>query len=172
MPEPPDPPYDEDVDTEAAMRAAMGFSSFSERRPKNQSHTSPTNASPTMTDSKEMTQGLQGLPDLSDSNPPRAIDGTKVSADEPHLPTPPQLSSSSASLSAQPETSYAFTYPRTGVSYTSQELDAWSRGKTNERGDKVFFKPGFVSDDPWFRLRKTGQGGDDPGGSGEKGNRS
>lgn len=48
---------------------------------------------------------------------------------------------------------YAFISPETGISYTRSELDEWSRGKVNERGDTVFFKPGFVCEDPWFRLR-------------------
>ncbi|ETI25470.1 hypothetical protein G647_02243, partial [Cladophialophora carrionii CBS 160.54] len=48
---------------------------------------------------------------------------------------------------------FVFTSPQTGISYTNQELDEWSRGKLNDQGDKVYFKPGFVDADPWSRLR-------------------
>ncbi|OCT47192.1 hypothetical protein CLCR_02693 [Cladophialophora carrionii] len=50
-----------------------------------------------------------------------------------------------------------FTSPETGISYTKQELDEWSRGKLNDQGDKVYFKPGFVDADPWSRLRGVGE---------------
>jgi hypothetical protein len=60
-------------------------------------------------------------------------------------------------LSTPQDPSYAYVSPETGVSYTAQELNEWGRGKINEHGDKVYFKPGFVIDDPWFRLRKSGE---------------
>ena len=70
-----------------------------------------------------------------------------------HLPNKPQSNAAAAPSLAQNQPAYAFTSPQTGISYTRQELEEWTRGKVNERGDKVYFKPGFVAEDPWSRLR-------------------
>lgn len=48
---------------------------------------------------------------------------------------------------------YAFSSPISNTYYTREDLDAWARGKVNGNGDTVYFKPGFVSNDPWARLR-------------------
>lgn len=48
---------------------------------------------------------------------------------------------------------YAFTSPISNTYYTRSDLDEWARGKINANGDTVYFKPGFVSDDPWARHR-------------------
>ena len=61
--------------------------------------------------------------------------------------------------SASESPNFVYTSP-TGVGFTKAELNAWARGKKNENGDLVFFKPGFISDDPWKRLRpETGNSG-------------
>jgi hypothetical protein len=52
---------------------------------------------------------------------------------------------------------YAFISTQTGISYTRAELDEWQNGKVNKRGDKVYFKPGFVDEDPWARLKNGGR---------------
>ncbi|OAP56462.1 hypothetical protein AYL99_09641 [Fonsecaea erecta] len=156
MSESPDPSHDAQAEAEMAMRAMMGFSSFSERRPKKQSYTTPMNAPPVATDPKQTASGVPGPSEKHAGDEEQLVSS-------PHHPLP--SSSATTPLPAPPQqTSYAFTSPQTGISYTAAELEEWSRGKVNARGDKVFFKPGFVSDDPWFRLRETGTGG-----NGEKG---
>jgi hypothetical protein len=60
------------------------------------------------------------------------------------------------SFPSRQQANFMFTSPQTGISYTKQELEEWARGKINGQGDKVYFKPGFVDDDPWSRLRKKG----------------
>lgn len=68
-----------------------------------------------------------------------------------------------APTSDKPAPIYAFVAPRTGISYTRAELDAWAKGKVNANGDLVYFKPAFVSEDPWFRLRDGKKRGPPPG---------
>ncbi|EXJ88031.1 hypothetical protein A1O1_04958, partial [Capronia coronata CBS 617.96] len=57
------------------------------------------------------------------------------------------------------QSTYAFSYPATNTFYTRAQLNEWAQGKVNARGDTVYFRPNFVSDDPWARLRtqKTSQ---------------
>ncbi|KIX99701.1 uncharacterized protein Z520_04337 [Fonsecaea multimorphosa CBS 102226] len=173
MPESPESSHDAQADAELTMRAMMGFSSFSERRPKNQSHTSLMNAQHSTTDSKEPAPDAPGSSDFSDSRHPQAFESQNPPGDDEQMSSlHNDLSPNSTPYPAQQQqqTSYAFTSPQTGISYTSEELEQWSRGKVNARGDKVFFKPGFVSDDPWFRLRGgAGNGGENLGGNRGKG---
>lgn len=47
-----------------------------------------------------------------------------------------------------------YTNPVTGISFTRQQLLEYGQGgKTNEKGDVVFFRPSFLDDDPWQALR-------------------
>ena len=63
-----------------------------------------------------------------------------------------------ASTSTSPS-AYAFASPISNTYYTRAELEEWAKGKVNENGDTVYFKPGFVCEDPWARLRdKDGKG--------------
>ncbi|EXJ67708.1 uncharacterized protein A1O5_09054 [Cladophialophora psammophila CBS 110553] len=163
MPEPPHPFRDASTDPEAAMREMMGFSSFSMRRPKNPPDTSFTQVpsqSATLRDPVPHVESSSGLPG---SNPSQALKSVKSPGEEQQRSILSQPSSNSIPFSTQQQTTIIFTSPETGISYTSEELDEWTRGKINERGDKVYFKPGFVYNDPWFRFRNTGMGGDNPG---------
>ncbi len=72
---------------------------------------------------------------------------------EIEMPYNPRVVDAAPPPGTEPTPVYAFTSPETGVAYTRGELDQWSRGKVDGRGDTVFFKPGFVCADPWFRLR-------------------
>ncbi|OAL36463.1 hypothetical protein AYO20_04359 [Fonsecaea nubica] len=170
MSESPDQSDGAHGDPEAAMRAMMGFSSFSERRPKHQPHTSATNAPAVEIQSGKIAPGAPGSSDLSRSSHLQEVEFESGSSETPGhvknpsvpdrstpLPAPPPL------LHQQPQTNYAFVSPETGISFTPEELEELSRGKINARGDRVFFKPAFVADDPWFRLRRTGKGGDNSG---------
>ncbi|KIW93851.1 uncharacterized protein Z519_05166 [Cladophialophora bantiana CBS 173.52] len=163
MPEPPHPFGDAYTDPEAAMREMMGFNSFSTRRPKNPPDTSLTQVSSHATTLRDPVPDVESSSGLWHSNHPQAPTSTKLPVDEPQRSIPSQPSSCSIPFSTQQQTTTIFTSPETGMSYTSEELDEWTRGKINERGDKVYFKPGFVCDDPWFRLRNTGMEGDNPG---------
>jgi hypothetical protein len=47
-----------------------------------------------------------------------------------------------------------YTNPVTGLSFTRQQLYEYGQGrKTNERGDVVLFRPSFLDEDPWRKLR-------------------
>jgi hypothetical protein len=73
--------------------------------------------------------------------------------------------------SVGPTPAYAFSAPSTDTHYTRAELDEWARGRPNRHGDLVFFKPGFVCDDPWARHRDgkdVGSGGGDRKGKGNE----
>lgn len=65
----------------------------------------------------------------------------------------PSQESSRTAVSGTRAEHIAFTSPDGQTTYTRSELDELARGKPNSNGDLVFFKPGFVSEDPWFRLR-------------------
>ncbi|KIW80699.1 hypothetical protein Z517_07315 [Fonsecaea pedrosoi CBS 271.37] len=164
MSESPDQSDGANGDPEAAMRAMMGFSSFSERRPKHQSHTSATNAPAVETQSGKTAPGVPGSSDLSRSSHLQGVEFESGSSKTPGHEEHPSTLDQSTPLPApplphqQPQTNYAFVSPETGISFTPEELEELSRGKINARGDRVFFKPAFVADDPWFRLRRTGKG--------------
>ena len=56
----------------------------------------------------------------------------------------------------QPSSSdIAYTSP-TSPDYklTSAELNALRNGRLNARGDMVFFKPGFIDENPWKALQE------------------
>lgn len=72
-------------------------------------------------------------------------------------PTAPMFDPA-ANPSSRQDPTPAFTSPETGISFTHEELKDLMEGKKiNERGDKVYFKPGFVTNDPWARLRGNQQ---------------
>ncbi|KAI1617262.1 hypothetical protein EDD36DRAFT_462117 [Exophiala viscosa] len=127
-----------EVDVEAAMREAMGFSSFAVRRPKEQSD---TQSQDTFAPSSMSASGSNQVP----LGEPRVFN-------EPTTETSLQSQPNQMSFTPQPP-SYAFTSPISNTYYTRTDLEEWARGKVNANGDTVFFKPGFVSDDPWARLR-------------------
>lgn len=62
-------------------------------------------------------------------------------------------SSLSVPESAAESPAIVFTSAISNTNYTKADLEAWARGKKNPNGDLVFFKPGFISEDPWSRLR-------------------
>ncbi|RVX73306.1 hypothetical protein B0A52_02948 [Exophiala mesophila] len=130
---------DEDsFDAEAAMREAMGFSSFAVRRPKQE-----TVSDPSQSDVAQETQAATELPPLEHQGPSLVQRARNAP-------------SHGASGTALPDTrteQIAFTSPDGQTTYTRSELDEWARGKRNNNGDLVFFKPGFITEDPWSRLR-------------------
>ncbi|KIV79847.1 hypothetical protein PV11_07392 [Exophiala sideris] len=127
-----------EIDMETAMREAMGFSSFAVRRPKNESD---TQSQDTFAASSTSASGSNQVP----LGEPRVFN---QSTTEPALQHQPDQ----ASFTPQPPT-YAFTSPISNTYFTRTDLEELARGKVNANGDTVFFKPGFVSDDPWARLR-------------------
>ncbi|KAJ4609879.1 hypothetical protein HRR85_006152 [Exophiala dermatitidis] len=179
-----------DGDAEAAMRAMMGFASFSTRRPREQAQAiqyvdrlkaprslqspphaeqmgAPPQANSTFsthdTDSRDSFETLYSQPqppaqsqaeaqlgDNNDGQPPYPQPALDEAASV--LGMPPTPSERSYSTHG---TSYAFSAPNSNTFYTRAELDEWARGKVNARGDVVYFKPAFVSDDPWARLRPS-----------------
>ncbi|KAJ9610764.1 hypothetical protein H2200_005541 [Cladophialophora chaetospira] len=157
MSETQESPDDVDLDPEAAMREMMGFSSFT-TRPKNRSDASASQTLP---------QGPATVHPSTGSN--SIAVGIFNPLDRPHTKEQHPMTSSTAetptSLASQNQYAYAFTSPQTEIAYTRQELQELMNGKVNERGDKVYFKPGFVDEDPWSRLRKKEVGGDGAGGS-------
>lgn len=47
-----------------------------------------------------------------------------------------------------------YTNPHTGIGLTKSELEQLARGdRFNARGDRIFFKPAFLTPDPWARVR-------------------
>lgn len=78
---------------------------------------------------------------------------------------PDRSSPSSSSFPVTATAQIAYQNPTTGISLTRQQLDAYAKGEiVNEKGDVVFFKPGFVVDDPWAegewrREKKMRRGG-------------
>ena len=47
----------------------------------------------------------------------------------------------------------AYRNSSTGISLTRAELNAYGKGHVRiEEADAVYFKPGFVDDDPWRAL--------------------
>ncbi|KAL2408603.1 hypothetical protein ABEF93_005443 [Exophiala dermatitidis] len=170
-----------DGDAEAAMRAMMGFASFSTRRPREQGQAprslqspphaeqmgAPPQANSTSsthdTDSRDsfetsysqpqppaQSQAEAQLGDNNDAQPPYPQPAPDEAASVPGMPPTPSERSYSTH-----GTSYAFSAPNSNTFYTRAELDEWARGKVNARGDVVYFKPAFVSDDPWARLRPS-----------------
>ncbi|KIV94955.1 hypothetical protein PV10_02669 [Exophiala mesophila] len=130
---------DEDsFDAEAAMRQAMGFSSFAVRRPKQE-----TVSDPFQSDIAQETQAATDLPPAEHQGPSlvqRARNASRQGASRTDLP-----GTSTEQI--------AFTSPDGKTTYTRSELNEWARGKPNNNGDLVFFKPGFITEDPWSRLR-------------------
>jgi hypothetical protein len=70
---------------------------------------------------------------------------------------PENTSSAAASAAQKSCNTYSqtvYTNPVTGISFTRQQLYEYGQGqKTNEKGDVVFFRAGFVDEDPWKALR-------------------
>jgi hypothetical protein len=58
-----------------------------------------------------------------------------------------------ANIHATPHTSY-ISPSNTSYQLTASELNALRAGRPNARGDTVFFKPGFVDENPWKRLHE------------------
>jgi hypothetical protein len=93
----------------------------------------------------------------------RTIAATYLPNTDCTQPDPEQLESETMSILqpqnqslTQPHTSRAegYTNPVTGISFTHAELEELAYGKVNKHGIKVYFKPGFVNDDPWWRLKE------------------
>ncbi|KEF60786.1 uncharacterized protein A1O9_02348 [Exophiala aquamarina CBS 119918] len=128
---------DPNFDHDAAMREAMGFSSFAVRRPKDDSF-------PTQPDLRDQPQ---------EHNEDMMTASTRGSFNTYSGTENPSRDSLSVHESAPRSPEIVFTSSATNTNYTKAELDVWARGKRNLNGDLVFFKPGFISEDPWSRLR-------------------
>ncbi|KIW46938.1 uncharacterized protein PV06_02558 [Exophiala oligosperma] len=127
---------DFDGDADAAMRQMMGFGTFTERRKNNPPDTSFASSS------------AASQPGGSSNEPTTSIGPTS-------LITPQHASQQVPQTQGQgdEEPIYAFSSPVSNTYYTKEDLDRWARGMINANGDTVYFKPGFVSNDPWARLR-------------------
>ena len=81
---------------------------------------------------------------LSAARPPGVQQKQQPAADSGPVTEPP--------FPTEQHSVYVFASPQTGIPYTKQDLEELARGRIDERGDRVYFKPGFVDDDPWSRL--------------------
>ncbi|KIX03439.1 uncharacterized protein Z518_06991 [Rhinocladiella mackenziei CBS 650.93] len=133
-----------DFDAEAAMREEMGFSSFSTRRPKAQPDSSFQQSNTATTTNKQTDKTTATN---IDSSPNESSSTTKF-----RTQSSPTLSSKTT-LTTATSLAYVFTSPVSNTYYTRTDLEEWARGKVNANGDTVYFKPGFVSIDPWARNR-------------------
>ncbi|KIW66104.1 hypothetical protein PV04_08308 [Phialophora macrospora] len=154
MPEAQEPPASGQMDVDAAMREMMGFSSFN-TRPKNRSENNAAQFQSQKPTSSTMSTNNQDFSVISRSAVPSMSHPLKLPQDPEQQMTSVPAPDTVSSIPSRQQAIFMFTSPQTGISFTKQELDEWARGKINEQGDKVYFKPGFVDDDPWSRLRKN-----------------
>ncbi|KIW10434.1 hypothetical protein PV08_11398 [Exophiala spinifera] len=134
------PNFDDDAD--AAMHEMMGFSTFTERRKDKRFETTFAPSLSSSSSSATAAAATASQPGESSSKPASfgsSLDGSKREQNQNH--------------GNEEAPVYAFSSPVSNTYYTREDLDAWARGKVNANGDTVYFKPGFVSDDPWARLR-------------------
>ncbi|EXJ86796.1 hypothetical protein A1O3_03750 [Capronia epimyces CBS 606.96] len=158
-----DPSFDADTDPESAMRQMMGFASFSTRRPREQpkvafpvesrsltaqSHQPQSNSTSTSA-ATEHHNALGSANSDSDTARPLPVTVLETVSNDSIPPTP---------LQPREQLAYMFTNPATNRFYTRTDLNDWAQGKVNARGDMVYFKPAFISDDPWARLRPKENG--------------
>lgn len=110
---------------------------------------------------KELLTPTNADPSSSTSHSNPSIQPTLTSANATPLGPPNPTTSSSHN----PRASSSIKNPETSQPFTQSELDEFARGKLNANGDTIYFKPGFIVDDPWARARefkekkKTKQGG-------------
>lgn len=111
---------------------------------------------------------LQALPPTSSTVPVTSLK-TSAMLIPASLPPPtsaplaPKMSSVLADDPAAPPSQFqlvqqepcAFTSPVSNTFYSRSDLDSWARGHINSDGDTVYFKPGFVSEDPWARAKEV-----------------